>query len=352
MQADNILITGGAGFIGSHCVLVLLELNYNVIVIDNCSNSFCEKSVSKPEALIRVEKLTKKTLQFFQADIQNCENLRNIFKEFKISCVIHCAAFKSVKESWDVPLSYYFNNISGSLNLLTVMNEFNIKKFIFSSSSTVYGEPQFLPITEEHPTGQNCANPYGRTKFMVEEILKDLSVSDKEWCIYSLRYFNPVGAHPSGEIGEDPVGIPNNLMPVISQVAVGKLKLLNIYGNDYDTVDGTGVRDYIHIMDLAYGHIAALVALLQENNLGVFKAYNLGTGSGTSVLQLINTFENVNNVKIPYKIVERRTGDTAASYCAVQLAKKELNWEAKYGITDMCRDAWNWQSKNPKGYQK
>ncbi|KAK7576233.1 hypothetical protein V9T40_012519 [Parthenolecanium corni] len=353
MSKPYILITGGAGFIGSHCALVLLEHGFDVVVIDNCSNAYLGSSDSKPESLKRVEKLTNKSIEFVKGDLSDCDNLGSVFKKFNISCVLHCAALKSVKESWDIPLSYYSNNVTGSINLFSVMSSYGVKKLIFSSSSTVYGDPQFLPLTEEHPTGQNCANPYGRTKFLVEEILKDLCRSDKDWCVYSLRYFNPVGAHPSGDIGEDPLGIPNNLMPIITQVAIGKLKSIDVYGNDYDTVDGTGVRDYIHIMDLAEGHAAAIKVLLKEKgNAGIFKAYNLGTGSGSSVLQMISTFEKVNSVKIPYKIVGKRAGDVAASYCAVQLAKKELGWQAKYGLAEMCKDAWTWQTKNPKGYQK
>lgn len=351
MSEDSILITGGAGFIGSHCSLVLLEHGFNVIVMDNGSNSQINLFTGKPESLIRVEKLTGKSIEFLNGDLLNSKDLRNLFTEYKISCVIHCAALKSVAESVEVPLSYYTNNVTGSINLYDVMSKCNVKTLIFSSSSTVYGEPQFLPLTEEHPTGQNCANPYGKTKYMNEEILKDLVGSDKDWRVYSLRYFNPVGAHLSGDIGEDPMGMPNNLMPIIAQVATGRRKCLEVYGRNYNTIDGTGVRDYIHIMDLADGHVSALEKILREN-CGIFKAYNLGTGSGSSVLQVVKTFETVNNISIPYKFVERRPGDVASSYCAVNLAEKELNWKAKFTLADMCRDSWNWQSKNPNGYRK
>ncbi|XP_065225200.1 UDP-glucose 4-epimerase-like [Planococcus citri] len=352
MTQQYVLITGGAGYIGSHCVLVLLQSGYDVLVLDNCSNTYSADEGDKPESLKRVEKLTGKTLSYVYGDFSDCQKLKNVFTRYKISCVIHCAALKSVKQSCDLPLPYYTNNVAGSLNLLQAMSECGVKSIIFSSSSSVYGNPQFLPVTEDHPTGENCANPYGRTKFMVEEILKDISLSDKEWKVYSLRYFNPVGAHPSGEIGEDPLGIPSNLMPVVSQVAVGKLKELAVYGDDYNTPDGTCVRDYIHIMDLAEGHIAAVGKLLTEKKGGIFKAYNLGTGSGVSVLQVVNTFEKVNKINIPCKVAPGRAGDIASSYCAVDLAKKELVWEAKYGLVEMCRDSWNWQSKNPKGYRK
>lgn len=352
MTQQYVLITGGAGYIGSHCALVLLQSGYDVLVLDNCSNTYSANKDDKPESLKRVEKLAGKTLSYVYGDLSDCQKLKDVFTLYKVSCVIHCAAFKSVKESWDLPLSYYTNNVTGSLNLFHTMSECGVKNIIFSSSSTVYGDPQFLPLTEDHPTGQNCANPYGRTKFMVEEILKDLSLSDKGWKVYSLRYFNPVGAHPSGEIGEDPLGIPNNLMPVVSQVAVGKLKELAVYGDDYNTPDGTGVRDYIHIMDLAEGHTAAVSKLLTEKEGGIFKAYNLGTGSGVSVLQVVRTFEKVNKINIPYKVAPRRPGDVASSYCAVDLAKKQLGWEAKHGLDEMCRDSWNWQSKNPNGYRK
>lgn len=352
MPEHYVLITGGAGYIGSHCALVLLQSGYDVLILDNCSNTYSASKGDKPESLKRVEKLAGKTLSYVYGDLSDCGKLKDILTKYNVSCVIHCAAFKSVKESLDLPLSYYTNNVTGSLNLFHTMSDCGVKNLIFSSSSTVYGIPQFLPLTEAHQTGQNCANPYGRTKFMVEEILKDLSLSDKEWKVYSLRYFNPVGAHPSGEIGEDPLGTPNNLMPFVSQVAVGKLKELEVYGNDYNTPDGTGVRDYIHIMDLAEGHTAAVGKLLAEKNGGIFKAYNLGTGSGVSVLEVINAFEKVNKIRIPYKIVARRAGDVASSYCAVDLAKKELNWEAKFGLEEMCRDSWNWQSENPNGYRQ
>lgn len=333
-----ILVTGGAGYIGSHTCVELLNSGYETIVLDNLSNS-------KEEALNRVKKITNKDFKFYKCDLLCKNDVEKVFAENKIDAVIHFAGLKAVGESVQMPLNYYHNNITGTLILCEVMAKFNVKRIVFSSSATVYGNPQKVPITEDMPL--SAENPYGRTKLMIEEILRDLFVSDNEWSISLLRYFNPVGAHISGTIGEDPNGIPNNLMPFITQVASGKLEQLSIFGNDYETVDGTGVRDYIHITDLAIGHIKALQML--ENKKGVF-AHNLGTGKGYSVLQMIKAFEEATGKKIKYKISERRAGDIAICYADPTKAKIELNWTAKKDIIDMCRDAWHWQSQNPKGY--
>ncbi|XP_011496519.1 PREDICTED: UDP-glucose 4-epimerase [Ceratosolen solmsi marchali] len=347
-QTENILVTGGAGYIGSHTVLELLNADFQVVVIDNLSNAFQGKSSVKPESISRIEKLTNKQVTFIYCDILNKKLLSDIFQKHKFFCVIHFAALKAVGESCTIPLEYYKINLGGTLNLLEVMRENNVKRFIYSSSATVYGVPEQLPLTENMETG-NCTNPYGKTKFMVEEILKDLCNSDKNWSVISLRYFNPVGAHPSGEIGEDPSGIPNNLMPYIAQVSVGKRDFLSIYGDDYDTIDGTGVRDYIHIVDLASGHVKALIYQKNENPL-CFKAINLGSGKGYSVFEVIHAFEKASKKQIPYKIVKRRPGDIAESYADATLAKDLLNWVAEKNIDDMCADTWKWQMKHPNGY--
>lgn len=351
-DSKTILVTGGAGYIGSHTVLTLLEHGYSVVVVDNLVNACRVGETGIPESLKRVEKLTGKKIEFFDVDILDLTSLREVFEKFKFQCVIHFAALKSVGESCEKPLTYYHNNITGSLNLLQVMQEFQVSRFIFSSSSTVYGSPQFLPFTESHPTGQGCTNPYGKSKYFVEEILKDLAASNKDWTIISLRYFNPVGSHPSGEIGEDPNGIPNNLMPYIAQVAVGRRDKLQVFGDDYDTKDGSGVRDYIHIMDLAAGHVTALDKLLGPKSKAGFTAYNLGTGTGYSVFEMVAAFSRASNKKIPYEVVARREGDIASSYCDASLARAELQWEAKHGLDKMCEDTWRWQAKNPLGYQK
>ena len=333
-----ILVTGGCGYIGSHTVLELLNKNYEVVVVDNFSNS-------SPESLRRVQKLTGKTVTFYEADIRDSEMMDKIFKSHKVDAVIHFAAFKAVGESCKLPLKYYENNISGTVSLLQVMEKNNVKKIIFSSSATVYGDPERLPLDE------NCrlstTNPYGSTKLMMENIMQDLYKADNEWNIILLRYFNPVGAHESGLIGEDPKGIPNNLMPFVAQVASGKLQCINVFGNDYDTPDGTGVRDYIHVVDLALGHIAAIE---QCTKAGVH-IYNLGTGHGYSVLEMITAFEKACGKKLPYKICERRSGDIAACYASPDKAKAELKWEAKFGIEEMCASQWKWQSGNPMGYE-
>ncbi len=336
---QTILVTGGSGYIGSHTVLELLNKNYNVVVVDNLSNS-------SYESLRRVQKITGKTVTFYENDIRDTEALEKIFSAHKFDAVIHFAAFKAVGESCRLPLKYYENNISGTVNLLQVMDKFGVKKIIFSSSATVYGTPEKLPLDE------NChlstTNPYGATKLMMENIMTDVWKADNEWNIILLRYFNPVGSHESGLIGEDPKGIPNNLMPYVAQVASGKLQCINVFGNDYDTPDGTGVRDYIHVVDLALGHIAAIERV---NDSGVH-IYNLGTGHGYSVLDMIHAFEKACGKTLPYKICERRSGDIAACYACPDKAEKELGWVAKFGIEEMCASQWKWQSGNPKGYEE
>ena len=336
----SILVTGGAGYIGSHTVVELLNAGYEVVVLDNLSNS-------SKESLNRIKIITRKEVTFYEADISDRSTLQKIFKTENITSCIHFAGLKAVGESVSIPLEYYSNNITGTLTLLDEMRKHNIKNFIFSSSATVYGDPAFVPITEECPKG-SCTNPYGWTKSMLEQILTDLHTADPEWNIILLRYFNPIGAHESGIIGEDPNGIPNNLMPIITQVAVGKLPELGITGDDYDTPDGTGVRDYIHVVDLADGHVKALKKIDEKCGLEI---YNLGTGTGYSVLEMVKNFEEVNGVKVPHSIKPRRPGDIATCYANADKAKAELGWQAKYGIREMCASAWNWQSKNPNGYQ-
>lgn len=335
-----ILVTGGAGFIGSHTVLELLNAGYEVVVVDNLVNA-------SKESLKRVEELSNKKVTFYENDILDRDALNKIFDKEDIDSVIHFAGLKAVGESVAKPLEYYHNNISGSLVLFDVMRNHGVKNIIFSSSATVYGDPAFIPITEECPKGKPT-NPYGMTKWMLEEILMDIQKADPEWNVILLRYFNPIGAHESGRMGENPNGIPNNLMPYITQVAVGKLQQLGVFGNDYDTPDGTGVRDYIHVVDLALGHVAAIKKIAE--NPGV-KIYNLGTGNGYSVLDIVKNFEEATGVKIPYVIKERRAGDIATCYCDASLAKKELGWEAKRNLKQMCADSWRWQSNNPNGYE-
>lgn len=335
----RILVTGGAGFIGSHTCVELLESGYDVVVLDNLCNS-SEKSLE------RVEQITGKKVTFYKADILDREALNKIFDKEKIDAVIHFAGLKAVGESVQKPLEYYQNNISGTLILTDVMRNYGVKNIIFSSSATVYGNPQFIPITEECPKG-TCTNPYGWTKSMLEQILTDIQYADKEWNVILLRYFNPIGAHKSGLMGENPNGIPNNLMPYITQVAVGKLKELGVFGNDYDTPDGTGVRDYIHVVDLAIGHVKALKKIKEKAGLCV---YNLGTGVGYSVLDIVKNFEEATGVKVPYQIKERRAGDIATCYADATKAKEELGWVAERGIKEMCEDSWRWQSNNPNGY--
>lgn len=336
----HILVTGGAGYIGSHTCLELLNNNYKVTVVDDLSNS-------SRESLRRVEALTGKTLSFYQINLLDKSALERVFVEADtpFDAVIHFAGKKAVGESVEQPLLYYHNNISGTLILCEVMSAFAVKNIIFSSSATVYGDPRTVPITEEFPL--SCTNPYGRTKLMIEEILQDIHVADKDWNVCLLRYFNPVGAHKSGRIGEDPDGVPNNLVPYISQVAVGKLQQLRVFGNDYPTPDGTGVRDYIHVVDLAQGHVKALGRLLSSPGVVI---YNLGTGKGYSVLEMVSTFAEVNDREISYEIVGRRPGDIAACYADPTKALVELGWKAQFGLREMCEDTWRWQKLNPKGY--
>lgn len=336
----NVLVTGGAGYIGSHTCLELLNAGHDVIVVDNLCNS-------KEESLKRVKELSSKSLIFHKIDILDEAALDFVFKMHHINAVIHLAGLKAVGESVQQPLRYYYNNVTGTLMLCKVMIRNHIKKMVFSSSATVYGDAEKVPITEDFPI--KTANPYGSTKLIIEKILGDLYRSDPEWDIILLRYFNPVGAHPSGRIGEDPNGIPNNLMPYISQVAIGKLPYVKVFGNDYPTPDGTGIRDYIHVVDLALGHIIALEKLTSK--LESVKTYNLGTGHGYSVLEVISAFEKASGKKIPFQLTNRRPGDIAQCYADVSLASKELNWKAIRGIDEMCRDTWNWQSKNPNGYE-
>jgi len=336
----SILVTGGTGYIGSHTVVELQNAGFEAVIVDNLSNS-------KALVLDRIEAITGKRPGFYNADIRDKEALAKIFKENSdIEAVIHFAGLKAVGESVAKPLEYYDNNIHGTISLLEAMRDAGVKNIVFSSSATVYGDPAFVPITEECPKG-TCTNPYGWTKSMLEQILSDLTVPDKEWNVILLRYFNPIGAHKSGTMGEDPSGIPNNLMPYITQVAVGKRNHLNVFGNDYDTHDGTGVRDYIHVVDLAIGHVKALNKISEKCGL---KIYNLGTGHGYSVLDIVKAFEKASGVKIPYEITARRPGDIATCYADASKAKAELGWEAQYGIEEMCEDSWRWQKNNPEGY--
>lgn len=335
----SILVTGGAGFIGSHTCVELLNAGYEVVVVDNLCNS-------SQQSIERITQITGKEVTFYQNDLLDREALEHIFMQEKITAVIHFAALKAVGESVVKPLKYYSNNLTGTLILCETMKKYEVKKMIFSSSATVYGRPVSVPIKEDFPL--KVKNPYGRTKLMIEEILRDLYVGDPQWGIVLLRYFNPIGAHKSGLLGENPKGVPKNLVPYIMQVASGKLDYVRIFGNDYKTKDGTGVRDYIHIVDLAAGHVRALDKL--KENKGVF-TYNLGTGVGYSVFDVIHSFENVCNKHIPYEIFPRRPGDIDECYADSELAKKELGWEAQKDLHEMCQDAWNWQEKNPDGYQ-
>ncbi|MSS01341.1 UDP-glucose 4-epimerase GalE [Floccifex porci] len=336
----KILVTGGAGYIGSHTCVELLENDYEVVILDNLYNS-SEKAVN------RIEKITNKKVTFYKTDLLNKEEMNAIFEKEKIDAVIHFAGLKAVGESVRKPLEYYQNNITGTLNLIEVMKKQNVKNIIFSSSATVYGNPASIPITEECPKGV-CTNPYGWTKWMLEQILSDVYTSDPEWNVMLLRYFNPIGAHESGLIGEDPKGIPNNLLPYVAQVAIGKLECVGVFGNDYDTPDGTGVRDYIHVVDLAKGHVKALEKIKEKAGL---KVYNLGTGNGYSVLDVIHAFEKACGHTIPYQIKPRREGDIATCYSKCDKAKDELGWEAQYNLDDMVSSSWKWQTMNPNGYK-
>lgn len=336
----SILVTGGAGYIGSHTLIDLLSNNYDLVVVDNlCNSSF--------ESIKRVEILSGTKIKFYNIDLRNKDQLKSLFEEFNFECVIHFAGLKSVGESVAEPLNYYDNNLTGSLNLLSVMKDYGVKKIIFSSSATVYGFPEQVPLVEACRTG-GTTNPYGTSKLFMEQILKDVASSDRDWNIISLRYFNPVGAHPSGLIGEDPSGIPNNLVPYITKVAIGKLEKLSIYGNDYPTKDGTGVRDFIHVQDLASGHTAALRKI---HTLVGYHVFNLGTGKPHSVLELIACFNKVTHIDIPFVFATRRPGDVGECWSSPELANEVLEWKAKYTLEDMLRDSWNWQIKNPDGYK-
>ena len=337
----NVLVTGGTGYIGSHTCVELIEAGHHPLVLDNLCNS-------NPESLRRVQTITGVEVPFIQGDVCDEELLRKVFTENAIDCVIHFAGLKAVGESVAKPLEYYQNNLGSTMALCRVMREFNVKKIIFSSSATVYSGDNEMPLRETSKTG-NCTNPYGWTKYMCEQILRDIAKADPEWSVVLLRYFNPVGAHSSGLIGEHPNGIPNNLMPYISQTAIGKRDHLSVYGNDYDTPDGTGVRDYIHVVDLARGHVAAANYMMDHKGESVF---NLGTGHGYSVLDMVNAFEKANGVKVPYEIVDRRPGDLATCYADPAKSREVLGWEAQFDQVDMCRDTWNWQSKNPNGFDK
>ena len=336
----TVLVTGGAGYIGSHACVELLKSGFEVVVIDNLSNS-------KEEALRRVEEITGKSFKFYKKDLLDRAALEEIFNKEKIDAVMHFAGLKAVGESVSQPMRYYHNNIIGTLVLCEVMNKYGVKNIVFSSSATVYGNPHTVPITEEFPL--SVTNPYGRTKLMIEEILRDIYIADNTWNIAILRYFNPIGAHSSSRIGEDPKDIPNNLVPYITQVAIGKRDKLSVYGNDYSTADGTGVRDYIHVVDLVLGHLKALEKL--KSNPGVV-TYNLGTGRGYTVLEVVKTFSKILNRELPYEIVARRPGDVAACYADPSKAKTELGWCAEKGLEEMCKDSWNWQSGNPNGYEE
>ena len=336
----KVLITGGAGYIGSHTALELLNTGYEVVVYDNLSNS-------SVESLKRVEELTGKSVKFYEGDVLDAAKLTEMFKAEAIDAVIHCAALKAVGESVRNPLEYYRNNINGTLTLMDVMRTVGVKNIVFSSSATVYGSPEIIPITEECPKGQ-CTNPYGWTKSMMEQIMTDLQKADPEWNVILLRYFNPVGAHKSGRIGEDPKGIPNNLMPYITQVAVGKLEKLGVFGDDYDTPDGTGVRDYIHVVDLAIGHVKAIDYILTNPGLDII---NLGTGIGYSVLDMVKAFSKACKRELPYEIKPRREGDIAMCYADPAKALRVLGWKAERGLDEMCEDSWRWQSQNPDGYK-
>ena len=336
----KILVTGGAGYIGSHTAVQLLNVGYEIVILDNLSNS-CEEAVN------RIQRITGKQFPFYQVDLLDKKGTEQVFAENRFDAVIHFAGLKAVGESVAIPLKYYHNNITGTLHLLHCMEKYGVKKLVFSSSATVYGNPKTVPITEDFPL--SGTNPYGQTKLMIEQILRDTYTADHSWDIALLRYFNPVGAHESGLIGEDPKGIPNNLVPYISQVAIGKREYLHVFGNDYDTPDGTGVRDYIHVEDLARGHLDALKKI--EQPVGVV-TYNLGTGRGYSVLEMVHAFEKACGRKIAYKIEGRRPGDIGTCYADTQKARAELGFEAKYGIDRMCADTWRWQQKNPNGYQE
>lgn len=336
----KILVTGGTGFIGSHTVIELLNNNNEVVIVDNLSNS-------NAKVIERISEISGKNVEFYNTDIRNYDDLDEVVSQYNFDCCIHFAGLKAVGESVSEPILYYDNNVAGTLNLLKILAKYNCKNIIFSSSATVYGIPQSVPISESHPIGQ-ATNPYGQSKIIIERILTDLHNSDNDWNIVLLRYFNPIGAHKSSKIGENPFGIPNNLMPYITQVAIKKREFLSIFGNDYPTKDGTCIRDYIHVVDLAKGHVLALKNIKERKGLSV---YNLGTGEGYSVLDVVNTFEKVTGIKIPYKFAQRREGDVITNYADPSKALTELGWKAENNLEDMCKDAWNWQRNNPDGYK-
>lgn len=346
-MAEKVLVTGGAGYIGSHCVVELIEAGYQPVVVDNFSNAVRGEG-GLPESIHRIEKLLNTKIEFHELDLLDKPGLENLFKKHSFCAVMHFAGLKAVGESVEQPLRYYRVNLTASMNLLEVMQAHKVHNLVFSSSATVYGDPQRLPIDEQHPAG-SCTNPYGKTKFFIEEMIKDHCKAEKGWNAVLLRYFNPIGAHSSGLIGEDPQGIPNNLLPYVAQVAIGRRECLSVFGNDYDTPDGTGVRDYIHVVDLAKGHIAALKKL--KGDCGC-KVYNLGTGRGYSVLQMVKAMEKASGREIPYKITPRRDGDIASCYADPCLAEKELAWKADFDLERMCEDLWRWQSMNPTGFAK
>lgn len=344
-MAEKVLVTGGGGYIGSHCVVELIEAGFCPVVVDNFSNSV-RGAGNVPESLCRLEKFMDTSIEFHELDLLDRPALEKLFKKHSFCAVMHFAGLKAVGESVEKPLRYYRVNLTASMNLLEVMQAHGVHNLVFSSSATVYGDPQRLPLDEQHPSG-GCTNPYGKTKFFIEEMIADQCSVNKDWNAVLLRYFNPIGAHSSGLIGEDPQGIPNNLMPYVSQVAIGRRTFLSVFGNDYDTLDGTGVRDYIHVVDLAKGHIAALKKL--KENCGC-KVYNLGTGTGYSVLQMVKAMEKASGREIPYKIAPRRGGDIASCYADPRLAEKELGWKADFDLERMCEDLWRWQSNNPTGF--
>lgn len=346
-----ILVTGGAGYVGSHTTLELLSAGFDVVVVDNCVNCVAGSDGAPPPALARVQKLAQKNVTaMYSVSLNDADALAGVFKKHRVDAVVHFAALKAVGESVEKPLEYYNNNVAGTLTLLQVMREAGVKRLVYSSSATVYGAPQYLPADENHPTGVGLTNPYGKTKYFCETIMEDLAASDPEWQLVLLRYFNPVGAHPSGLIGEDPLGRPNNLMPFVAQVAVGKREELSVFGDDYDTLDGTGVRDYVHVVDLAEGHVVALDRLFDEEFSGA-TAYNLGTGRGVSVLEIIEAFRKASGKPVPYRVVGRRAGDVASVVASCSKAEKELGWRAKRDLQQMCEDAWRWQSQNPNGFR-
>ncbi|XP_038864852.1 UDP-glucose 4-epimerase-like [Salvelinus namaycush] len=344
-MAQKVLVTGGGGYIGSHCVVELIDAGFCPVVIDNFSNAVRGEG-DVPESLRRIEKILNTSIEFHELDLLDRPGLEKLFKQHSFSAVMHFAGLKAVGESVDQPLRYYQVNLTATMNLLEVMQTHGVRNLVFSSSATVYGDPQRLPIDEQHPVG-GCTNPYGKTKYFIEEMIMDQCKAEKDWNAVLLRYFNPIGAHSSGLIGEDPQGIPNNLLPYVAQVAIGRRKHLNVFGNDYDTIDGTGVRDYIHVVDLAKGHIAALKKL--KDNCGC-KVYNLGTGTGYSVLQMVKAMEKASGIEIMYLIAPRRGGDVASCYADPCLAEKELGWKADFNLERMCKDLWRWQSKNPTGF--